>query len=224
MLRKLILVGMLTLVEQGSTLQVCRSISAPHATRHGLSSFTIRLQVCAGIATSFAFFSAHISTLPYRFLEDNMLKATTEIHLFILLLLVLAFKSNMEREEYDAHFYDLFATVLFVIFVPVFFLACVVHKWHTVLSDDVEATALTTYTAQLQAAFHRHRLGRDKAADRKLLGEYIAKVEDEVNSDYHVFISYRVRTEATFAKALYDALSEMTLAESGQKLRVYCPA
>ena len=30
-----------------------------------------------------------------------------------------------------------------------------------------------------------------------------------------------MRTEAAFAKALYDALSEMTLAESGQKLRVY---
>ena len=39
MLRKLILVGMLTLVEQGSTLQVRRGIAAGH----GLSSLIFRL-------------------------------------------------------------------------------------------------------------------------------------------------------------------------------------
>ena len=148
-----------------------------------LSAGTVRRQVCAGIATSFAFFAAHIRTLPYRFMEDNLLKASTEVHLFILLLLVLAFKSNMEREAYGTRFYDIVAVVLFVVFVPVSFLACVAHKWQTVVSDDVEAAALSTHTAQLQAAFQRHRLGRDKAEDRKLLGDYIAKVEDEVGPD-----------------------------------------
>jgi hypothetical protein len=78
-----------------------------------------------------------------------------------------------------------------------------------------------TYTQCLQTAFQRHRLGRDKAEDRKLLSEYLAKIEDEVRSDYHVFISYRVASEAAFAKKLYEELSQMTLAETGQKLRVY---
>lgn len=78
-----------------------------------------------------------------------------------------------------------------------------------------------TYTQCLQTAFERHRLGRDKAEDRTLLSEYLAKIEDEVRSDYHVFISYRVASEAAFAKKLYEELSQMTLAETGQKLRVY---
>jgi hypothetical protein len=154
-------------------------------------------------------------------MEDNLLKATTEIHLFVILVLVLAFKSNMERESFDRHHYDVFATVLFILFVPVFFLACVVHKWQTVVQDDIATSGLTTDTARLQAAFGRHRLGRDKAEDRELLAKYISRLEDEVNSDFHVFISYHVRTEAAFAKALYDALSSTTLAQSGQNVRVY---
>ena len=56
MLRKLLLVGMLSIVDQGSTMQVV-----------------------AAIATSFAFFATHIRTLPYRHTEDNILKATTEV-------------------------------------------------------------------------------------------------------------------------------------------------
>jgi hypothetical protein len=54
MLRKLLLVGMLTLVQQGTTLQIC-----------------------AGVVTSFVFFAAHVRMLPYRHIEDNILKATT---------------------------------------------------------------------------------------------------------------------------------------------------
>ena len=58
MLRKLMLVGMLSVVDQGSTMQVV-----------------------AGITTSFAFFAAHVRTLPYRHMEDNVLKATTEVRI-----------------------------------------------------------------------------------------------------------------------------------------------
>ena len=34
-------------------------------------------------------------------------------------------------------------------------------------------------------------------------------------------ISYRVKTEAPLARALFESLSSMTLAESGQKIRVF---
>jgi hypothetical protein len=46
MLRKLLLVGLLSVVEQGSTVQVC-----------------------AGLATSFVCFAAHVYTSPYRHTE-----------------------------------------------------------------------------------------------------------------------------------------------------------
>ena len=59
------------------------------------------------------------------------------------------------------------------------------------------------------------------AADRKLLSSCFQKLEDEVNSNYHVFISYRVASERDFAKALFDALSEVIIESTGQRLRVY---
>ena len=78
-----------------------------------------------------------------------------------------------------------------MIFVPLAALACIAHKWYTVVEHSIDATNHNTHTQVLQAAFRRHRLGRDKAEDRLLLAEYLAKLEDEVKSDYHVFISYR---------------------------------
>jgi hypothetical protein len=80
--RKLLLVGMLTLVQQGSVLQIC-----------------------TGLATSFVFFAAHVRTLPFRHMEDNILKATTEAHLFTILVLVLTLKSGLENEVFDEQFY-----------------------------------------------------------------------------------------------------------------------
>ena len=198
MIRKLLLVGMLTLVQQGSVLQIC-----------------------TGLATSAVFFAAHIRALPFRHIEDNVLKATTEAHLFIILVIVLTMKTGLENEDFGEDFYDMVCTILFIIFVPVAAVICIAHKWHTVVSHNIDAVDHNTHTQCLQAAFQRHKLGRDKAEDRLLLAEYLAKLEDEVKSDYHVFISYRVATEAALAKKLYEELSQMTLAETGQKLRVY---
>jgi hypothetical protein len=42
-----------------------------------------------------------------------------------------------------------------------------------------------------------------------------------VNKWSHVFISYRVASDRDLARRLYDALSAITLDETGQKLRVY---
>jgi hypothetical protein len=73
----------------------------------------------------------------------------------------------------------------------------------------------------LITAFGRQRLGKDKEEDRSLLAAYYNKMEQEVNNDFHVFISYRVASEAAFAKALYESLSDLTLSSTQQKLRVY---
>jgi hypothetical protein len=196
--RKLVLVGLLTSIERGSTLQVC-----------------------TGLVFSFVFFAAHMRTMPYRHAEDNVLKACTEVHLFIILMLVLTLKSDLHGERFSVDDYDMFATVMFILLVPCIAFLCIWHKWRVVVRDDIDSTKDLTHTARLQKAFHRQRLGRDKDEDRALLAAYFAKMLDEVNNHFHVFISYRVASEAKFAKSLFDALSTMTLAETGQKLRVY---
>ena len=146
---------------------------------------------------------------------------SAEVHLFLIMNLVLLQKTDLSSERYGMAMYDVVATVLFVIFVPICAISCLVSKWWSVGQHEKQSKAFTTRTQYLQAAFQRHRLGRDKEADRELLGDWIGKMEDEVNSHYHVFISYRVQTEKKLAKAIFDKLSGMTLVESGQKLRVY---
>ena len=54
------------------------------------------------------------------------------------------------------------------------------HDRWSVGQHEKQAKDFTTRTQHLQAAFQRHRLGRDKEGDRKLLGDWIAKIEDEV--------------------------------------------
>jgi hypothetical protein len=198
MMRKLVVVGMLTTVERGSTTQVV-----------------------AGIVFSFIFFAAHIRTLPYRHMEDNILKATTEGHLFIVFLMVLTLKSDLHGEVLGADAYDFWATVLFVIMVPCTAIGCIGRKWYLAVTDDVESSNDKTYTESLKTSFNRIRMFRDKDEDRNLVANYIAKLLDEVESDYHVFISYRVASEKELARQLCDELAQMTLSETGQKLRVF---
>jgi hypothetical protein len=116
MIRKLLLVGMLTVVQQGSVLQIC-----------------------TGLATSFVFFAAHIRALPFRHIEDNVLKATTEAHLFIILILVLALKSGLENDVVDESFYDTICTALFFIFVVLAAILCIAHKWKVVVGHTIDS-------------------------------------------------------------------------------------
>eukprot|EP01047_Picozoa_sp_COSAG01_P031101 COSAG01_NODE_2193_length_8183_cov_3.620609_4_plen_433_part_00 len=157
--------------------------------------------------------------MPYRHIEDNILRAACEVHLFAVLLLVLCLKSDLRGELMTPGDYDLVVTIMFIIFVPGAALVTVGYKWSAVVSDEIQNDV--TPTARLKSSFDRHRLGCDKDDDRQLLGDHFARLEDEVNSDWHVFISYRVASEAAFARQLYDALSTMVLVETGQKLRVY---
>ena len=64
MLRKLSMIGFLTWVDRGATLQVY-----------------------AGVFLSFIFFALHVKYKPFRHEEDNVLRATTEAHLFIVIAL-----------------------------------------------------------------------------------------------------------------------------------------
>ena len=102
--------------------------------------------------------------------------------------MVLAFKSDMRGDKFTKHDYDVLATVLFVIFVPAFALLCIIHKWSSVVKADMKEGSTDTHTAKLQQAFGRLRYGRDNAEDRRLLADYIARVEDEVTLAL-VFIS-----------------------------------
>lgn len=138
MIRKLILVGVLALVPVGSSLQTA-----------------------AGLVCSFLFFAAHIHFMPLRFWEDNLLKATTEVHLFIVFLLVLTLKTQPSGEVAATEEYDIIASITFVIMVPVTTIVCIILKWRTVVTSAAHNKDLTK-TELLKTAFKRHLIGRDK--------------------------------------------------------------
>eukprot|EP01046_Picozoa_sp_COSAG06_P017088 COSAG06_NODE_1150_length_10499_cov_45.337115_1_plen_1808_part_00 len=115
MIRKLTIIGMLSLVSPGSTFQIC-----------------------VGILTGFLFFAGHVAIRPYRHWEDNFFKATTELHLFFMMVLVIALKTDLASEKaFSVAFYDRVVFVLWMILVPGAFIFCVWSKLRSVVEDDI---------------------------------------------------------------------------------------
>jgi hypothetical protein len=176
-LRKLTLVGMLAVVERGSVAQVW-----------------------AGLMTSFIFFALHVKSWPFRHQQENILKACTEAHVFVVLLFVLTMKTDLHGEILVPGDYDLITFYLFLLMVPGAAIACVTHKWATVMRAKV-VDDKGTGTQRLKAAFQRYLKALDTAADRTLLSAYFTKLEDEINGSFHVFIS--VRRSCTCTPSLF---------------------
>merc|ERR1740117_1910425 len=65
------------------------------------------------------------------------------------------------------------------------------------------------------------QLGLTTNDDMRLLAAYFSKLDAMVNKMSHVFISYRVASDRQLARRLYGLLSDMTLEDTDQKLRVY---
>eukprot|EP01052_Picozoa_sp_SAG31_P014689 SAG31_NODE_921_length_10984_cov_2.779329_8_plen_517_part_00 len=114
MLRKLALVGFLLIIRRGSVSQV--------------------MLACV---LSFMFFSAHVKAWPYKMTADNVLKATTEIQIFLTVLVALASKHEMvDGRALETYDWALFAS--FMLLVPITFAVTVLRKlqdMHRVLTE-----------------------------------------------------------------------------------------
>ena len=201
LLRKLVLVGLLAVVDKGSAAQCW-----------------------AGIILSFGFFALHVKTLPFRYWEDNLLKGMVEAHVFVVLLFALTLKVDLQGESLDSDMYDTITTVSCVIMVPGTAIVTMILK--CTLTDDAwrgvqQSTGSDERSMRLQMAFQRFLRARETPEDRSLLQALYAGELDALESCWHVFISYRVRSEQEFAKALCEKLSGLELEGTRQKLRVY---
>jgi hypothetical protein len=105
MLRKLTLIGLLVLVDRGSVAQIC-----------------------VAIIISFFFFSLHVKTWPYKGVEDNYLKASTEVALFIIVLMAIVLRTDLQGEAIPRAFYDDAVVLSLVVLVPMALVAAVVYK------------------------------------------------------------------------------------------------
>jgi hypothetical protein len=75
--------------------------------------------------------------------------------------------------------------------------------------------------AAKQRAIRLLHLGLTTNEDMRLLTAYFSKLDAMVNKMTHVFISYRTGSDRQLARRLYEQLSEMTIDETGQRVRVY---
>jgi tellurite resistance protein TehA-like permease len=65
-------------------------------------------------------------------------KATTELHLFFMMVLVIALKTDLASEKmFSVTFYDTTVFVLWMILVPGAFFFCVWSKIRSVVEDDI---------------------------------------------------------------------------------------
>ena len=126
MTRKLLLVGLIVLVGRGTSAQLA-----------------------IAIVLSFFFFSLQLSVAPFKLNQDNLFRASTECHVF--LVLVTALMMRTEPVGFEDSSYDWILSATFILLVPG---ACVV----TVLSKVRFALSVQSRTG-VDAAFNRFRLG-----------------------------------------------------------------
>ena len=207
MVRKLCLVGMLVVAGRGSVAQLFLAV-----------------------VISFTSFSLQVKLEPYKHWEDNLFKAAVEVHIFLLVSVALVLKclrygEGAADEVLPIGFYDTVLIGSFIVGIPAGFAATVCAKRRMMEQVWQEPAATSadgddSGTAKRRAIRLLH-LGLTTNEDMRLLMAYFAKLDAMVNKMTHVFISYRVASDRQLARRLYDTLSELSIGETGQRIRVY---
>ena len=211
MIRKLLLVGMLVTFGRGSVAQLF-----------------------IAIGVSFACFTLQVHFAPYKHKEDNLFKIAIELQIALTIVIALVLKSleyqessSTEVERNDARIYDYLLIISFVLCVPVCFVWTIIVKRKMMrkimnsLEDGASTIELDDTLSSKRRSIHLLQLGLASSEDLKALAQYFGRLDAMVNKWSHVFISYRVASDRQLARRLYDLLTDMTLDDTGQKLRVY---
>jgi hypothetical protein len=185
MARKLLLVGMVLLVERGSVTQVL-----------------------IALVISFLFIAAQANLWPYKIQEDNRLRVFTEFHVFLTIAVALAFKTDLdspfaasrsasiddeERYQDDVTsrkiYYDYFLMGTFMVMVPGAWVATVVSKLRKVNKVLQASDGPTEHLAAgMKAAYQRYSLGLAEGSDHMDLVDYFASLD----ADEHVRAGQRL--------------------------------
>jgi hypothetical protein len=205
MIRKLILVGLLVVVGRGSVAQLF-----------------------VAVVVSVALLAMQLVLQPYKHAEDNLFKAGVEIHICLTVTCALVLKCLKRGDGGDEalpeSFYDFVLVSSFIVSIPVGFCFTVCAK-RNMMRESLEERAAgghdSSSTRAKKRAIKLLHLGLTTNDDMRLLADYFSQLENMVNKWSHAFISYRVASDRDLARRLYDALSAVTLDETGQKLRVY---
>jgi hypothetical protein len=98
---------------------------------------TVYQTFCTSIV-SFLVFVLHMKLWPLKTQEDNVLRATCETHVFLVILTASAMRSDLTHDKFGRNFYDLFLLFSGALCVPLPFILVIyskIRRAHTVLLD-----------------------------------------------------------------------------------------
>jgi hypothetical protein len=177
MFRKLALVGLVLIVGRGTIAQLA-----------------------AAIMLSFGFFALQMKTWPYKLEADNLLRAATEMHVFIVITTALILKNDLSWEGVSVDAYDYVLFLSFIVLVPGATVLAVGSKVRYV--SRLLATERDTDDAlqRRQLAFDLQTLGLAEDEDREILKRSIEGWS--VNKTYAAFLSHFKNEAAAEARVL----------------------
>ena len=130
MARKLSLVGLLMLVDRGGVGQLA-----------------------IAIIIAFGFLSTHLLSWPYKRPSDNLLRASTEAHVFLAVMLALVLKNDLQYENISAEVYENIMFWSFIIMVPVAFVLAVRAKLIELIPVPTPCMCSATSPSSVQLHF-----------------------------------------------------------------------
>ena len=181
MLRKLALVGLVLLVGRGTIAQLS-----------------------VAIILSFGFFSLQMATWPYKQQQDNILRATTEGHVFVVITTALVLKQDLSWEGWQDGFYDTVLFTTFILCVPVAFVGCIVSKLRHVHAVVNRRKTKDLKRGERRLAFDLQRLGLASSVERGNIRRFIEGWY--VHGKYAVFLSHFKNEAAAEARILKTEL------------------
>jgi hypothetical protein len=181
MLRKLALVGLVLCVGRGSIAQLS-----------------------VALVLSFAFFALQMKTWPYKINTDNLFRAATEAHVFIVIATALIMKNDLRWEPLGIDAYDYILFGSFILLVPVAFVLAVSSKLKHIqhvlnIKRNVDSTI-----EQRQMAFDLQVVGLAEHSHRRALKRYFEGWF--VHKEYAVFLSHFKMEAAAEARVLKTEL------------------
>eukprot|EP01043_Picozoa_sp_COSAG02_P035061 COSAG02_NODE_2488_length_8701_cov_25.089630_3_plen_360_part_00 len=184
MIRKLCLVGLVLLVGRGSIAQLSTAI-----------------------ALSFGFFALHMRNWPYKMQSDNMFRAASELHVFIVITTALVLKNNLAIEVVTEDAYDYFLFFSFVVLVPCAFVVSVISKVRDMNRAVANGMSLKGVedAEKRRRSLELHLVGLSTSTDKENLRRFIDGWA--VTKAYSCFLSHFKLEAAAEARILKGELT-----------------
>ena len=119
------------------------------------------------ILLSFGFFALQMKTWPYKVNTDNLFRAATELHVFLVITTALVLKNDLTWEPVTTDAYDYVLFGSFLILVPGAFVVAIVSKLLHIRKVLAVERSTDNNLMQRQLAFDLQVLGLAEHSDRR---------------------------------------------------------